>query len=210
MSNVEDKLRLDQMPEAAGVVLPPTCACVIDFDDFVAPSAFIDTVRLTSRYQDMGVTFEGPGGNDGGAILDVIAGGFGVTGQSGLNTIAFNLDATLMDGGIATGPETILFDPAVEHVQINAGHRLGGTVTLECFDNSSYSIGVSVISSAANLETMTVSGSTISYCTVSFTGEVLVLDDLAFCQTKATDTKSPKNSKGSKGPKSSKASHERE
>ena len=47
------------------------------------------TVALTGEYDSLGVTFAGPGGFDGGAILDECS-GFGISGYSPPNFLAFN------------------------------------------------------------------------------------------------------------------------
>jgi hypothetical protein len=100
-------------------------AATIDFDRdannnvLTAPDAFMATVRLTELYAPFGVHFVGPGGLDGGAILNVDS-NFGVSAHSGTNFLAFNRDATLSDGGKPTDPETILFDSPMQSVSIFA------------------------------------------------------------------------------------------
>ena len=42
----------------------------ISFDDVDAPCDFAETNALTSEYSGLGVNFSGPGGKDGGAILN--------------------------------------------------------------------------------------------------------------------------------------------
>ena len=59
-------------------------ATLITFDDVTAPADFNQTIRLTDAYAGVGVHFAGPGGLDGGAILNQ-NGNFGVNALSGLN-----------------------------------------------------------------------------------------------------------------------------
>src|SRR5262245_9362983 len=70
-----------------------------------APGLFLDTTHLTELYSPLGVHFSGPGGNDGGAILNQ-SGNFGVPALSTPNFLAFNSGARMQDGGIPIGPET--------------------------------------------------------------------------------------------------------
>lgn len=166
-------------PRANRVSPPPAGATVIDFDGMAQPCLFLSAVRLTTEFAAQGVTFAGPGGNDGGAILDE-CGGFSVADYSSPNFLAFNRGAVLSDGGIAQGPETLTFSPLVGSVQINAGHGRAGTIQLECFDSGAVSVGSDSLMAAATLETLAVSAASIASCELSFTGDVAVFDDLAF------------------------------
>ena len=152
----------------------------IDFDDGPKPCNFSDTVALTSEYSALGVVFSGPGGNDGGAILDE-CGNFGVSGYSPPNFLAFNVNSGLSNGGIPRGPETLTFSVAVDTVAINAGHDLAGTIAMECFDAGAASVGSQSITGAPALQPLSVTASgQIAYCVLSFTGSVAVFDDLTY------------------------------
>jgi hypothetical protein len=101
-----------------------------------APPAFSQATHLSELYAPLGVHFVGPGGNNGGAILNEAA-GFGVPAHSSPNFLAFNALSKLADGGIPTGPETIRFDFLVSNVSIfAAGGQMTGTVTftMDAFD----------------------------------------------------------------------------
>lgn len=152
----------------------------IDFDDGTQPCTFDQTIALTTEYSALGVVFSGPGGNDGGAILDE-CGGFGVTGYSAPNFLAFNTGANLSNGGIPRGPETLTFSVAVDTVAINAGADSAGTITLECFDAGAASVGSQSITGAAALQPLSVTAAgQIASCRLSFTGSVAVFDDLTY------------------------------
>ena len=152
----------------------------IDFDDGTQPCNFDQTVALTTEYSGLGVVFSGPGGNDGGAILDQ-CGNFGVSGYSPPNFLAFNVNSGLSNGGIPRGPETLTFSVAVDTVAINAGHDLAGTITLECFDAGAASVGSQSITGASALQPLSVTASgQIAYCVLSFPGSVAVFDDLTY------------------------------
>jgi hypothetical protein len=64
-------------------------------------------------------------------------------------------------------------------VQINVGHTEAGTITLTCFTNDALA-GTSTVTGEASLATISVRRSGITRCTLSFSGTVLVADDLAF------------------------------
>ena len=152
----------------------------IDFDDGTQPCNFDQTIALTTEYSALGVIFSGPGGNDGGAILDE-CGNFGVSGYSAPNFLAFNTGANLSNGGIPRGPETLTFSVTVDTVAINAGADSAGTITLECFDAGAASVGSQSISGASALQPLSVTASgQIAYCRLSFTGSVAVFDDLTY------------------------------
>jgi hypothetical protein len=152
----------------------------IDFDDGTQPCNFDQTVALTTEYSGLGVVFSGPGGNDGGAILDE-CGSFGVSGYSPPNFLAFNTGAVLSNGGIPHGPETLTFSVAVDTVAINGGSTSAGTITLECFDAGAASVGSQSITGASALQPMSVTASgQIASCRLSFTGSVAVFDDLTY------------------------------
>ncbi len=166
-------------PRANRVAPPPAGATVIDFDGMTQPCLFLNTTRLTTEFAAQGVTFAGPGGNDGGAVIDQ-CGNFGVADHSSPNFLAFNTIAVLSDGGTPQGPETLTFSPPVDSVQINAGVPRAGTIQLECFDSGAVSLGSDSLTAAATLETLAISAAGIASCELSFTGDVAVFDDLAF------------------------------
>lgn len=171
-------------------VVPPASATLINFDDITAPCYFYLTTALRDHYYAAyGVTFEGPGGNDGGAILNE-CGSFGVSGHSSPNFLAFNttgLPVQMTDGGYPIGPESISFETPVGSVFLNAGGAAAGTVTLECYNPNGVSVGFDTITGADALQPLAVSGSKISRCDITFSGTWLVVDDLAFIPFKAKD-----------------------
>lgn len=108
---------------------------LIDFEGTGAPPGFKKTIALRDLYADLGVNFDGPGPLDGGAILNEL-GNFGVDAFSGTDFLAFNSTATLMDGGIPTDPEQILFDDLQASVSIYAagGLGIGATFPMDAYD----------------------------------------------------------------------------
>jgi hypothetical protein len=152
----------------------------IDFDDGTAPCNFDETVALTAGYSGLGVVFSGPGGLDGGAILNE-CGNFGVSGYSPPNFLAFNTGGMLSDGGIPRGPEMLAYSQVVDTVAINAGHDLAGTITLQCYDSGGASVGLQSVSGASALQPLSVTAAgQIASCVLRFTGAVAVFDDLTY------------------------------
>lgn len=156
---------------------------LIDFDDVMASPAFNQVTRLTNEYQALGVVFMGPGGNDGGAILDESS-SFDVTGQSSPNFLAFNSGAILADGGTPQPPETLLFDPPVSQVQAKVGVGFGaaGSVVMEAFNESGALVATQTATIASSeLQVLRVEGDQIVRVVISATGlPFWVLDDLWF------------------------------
>lgn len=173
------------LPRATFGQLTPEAIQSIDFDGQVAPCSFVDTVALTSEYFVQGVVFRGPGGFDGGAILDE-CGNFGVTGYSPPNFFAFNTASALNNGGVPQGPETLTFGPVCSYVRIKAGGALAGTIRLECFDVLHASLGSVSLAGTANLQELQLAAPGIASCVLSFTGTVAVFDDLEYGQGSVT------------------------
>ena len=146
---------------------------LFDFDAFDAPCFFLETVPFGTRFGGSGVRFSGPSPDEGGAVINE-CGGFGVSGHSPPNFLAFNLAL------YATGPETIEFSPFAEMVTINAGGPRGGTATMECFDSGGGSLGSDTITVTDVLAPLSVVAPDIASCVLSFTEDVIVFDDLDF------------------------------
>src|SRR4051794_932453 len=116
----------------AAAIVPATAVAAtqtINFDDFTAPAGFETATPLTTRYQPEGVTFSGPAPGKGGAVVNE-GGGFGVTGNSPPNFLAFNT------GTYAVGPETITFASPATSGSINVGSSSAGSITLTAFDGT--------------------------------------------------------------------------
>ncbi len=123
----------DPTPWTATTAKASSTTITIDFDDVTAPPVFASTTALIDRYASLGVTFEGPGGRSGGAILNE-GGNFGVSARSGSNFLAFNRNAGLSGGGTASDPETIRFDTLASEVAIYAAGGGTATFTMSAYD----------------------------------------------------------------------------
>ncbi len=159
--------------------LAGSVAGLINFDELSAPCLFFFTVALTDEYDPLGVTFSGPGGFNGGAVLDECS-NFGVTGYSPPNFLAFNSESDLADGGIPDGPETLTFTPPVDSVRISGGSVEAIPIMMECFDDLGASMGSSSITATPALQTLRVANTGIETCVLSFTGESAAFDDLVY------------------------------
>ena len=159
-------------------------AIAIDFDDdtngnpIAAPNVFIQTVRLTELYAPWGVHFSGPGGNDGGAILNQ-GGNFGIDAHSGENFLAFNRQATMSDGGTPTDPETIALDVTCSLVSI----WVAGANNVDDFLMEAFNAGGDLIDSAFTATQqwalLSVTGAGIKSVVLTQTGDhAWVYDDL--------------------------------
>jgi hypothetical protein len=150
----------------------------INFDDVTAPGQFIATVPLTERYAAMGVHFAGPAPGKGGAILNQ-SGGFGVTGQSPPNFLAFNEDLTAPGEDYGDGPETVTFDTPIYSASVKAGQMGGGTLRLTAFDGTT-AVSTNFQTSGTALQTLEVAASRITSLRLEFTGSATVWDDLTW------------------------------
>jgi hypothetical protein len=148
-----------------------------------APPVFLSTTALRDLYAPLGVHFNGLGGNDGGAILNQL-GGFGVNARSQPNFLAFNGLATLSNGGIPRGPETITFDSPQSAVSIFASDAGGpDTFRLDAFNAAAVLVASDTESAPGGAYAqLSVSGAGITRVVVTELGGVgvFVLDDLSF------------------------------
>jgi hypothetical protein len=149
-----------------------------------APTLFAETTALRDLYAPLGVHFDGPGGNNGGAILDqgsIFSVGAAL---SQPNFLAFNFESEMSDGGIPDGPETISFDALASSVSIYAGS--GSTYTLTAFNSSDSQIGQDVVTDHGGWNLLSVAASGIKSVTISNNSNVFVLDNLTVHTAVAT------------------------
>jgi hypothetical protein len=107
-------------PVAVDSVKPLDTTGSLNFDD-MAPCVFANTIPVPSTfYQRYGFILKGPNSTDGGAILNECS-GFGVTGHSSPNFLAFNCASTMSNGGVPFLPEKIIFTAPVKGVSLKVG-----------------------------------------------------------------------------------------
>jgi hypothetical protein len=110
-----------------------------------APTTFAEATALTDLYASLGVHFSGPGGNNGGAILNDA--NFAVKALSGRNFLAFDRTALLANGGTPTDPESVAFDSLQSEVSIFVTPRTttASQFRLDAFDEGGTLIGSNTV-----------------------------------------------------------------
>ena len=179
-----------QIPVRAIQVAPAGLCQTINFDDAAAPCSFSETTALSNEYDSQGVIFSGPGGNDGGAILDRCSSS-GPDGQSLPNYLAFDTYETLSDGGVPQWPETITFTQSTSFVKVSAT-RTVSNVTMTAYDASENLIDSDSLKPVFWAFTpISVAGADIAKVVIDVTDPSgtpfpsLLLDDLAFTRQPA-------------------------
>jgi hypothetical protein len=107
-----------------------------------------------------------------------VRGGFGVSGYSRPNFLAFNSTAILADGGIPTRPEFIRFRSPVSHVEIKAGSSALGEVEMSAYDPSGVLVDSATVTLTSVLQKVEVNAEQIVLVRLwsgAYTG---VVDDL--------------------------------
>ena len=153
------------------------CDIEIDFDEVTAPCGFATTSALRERYAYLGVHFDGPGGNVGGAILHEGA-GFSVTGYSSPCVLVFNNSAELAGGALARGPETVRFDENIVFFEASFGAGTGGTATVTAYDAGDNVVDEVSATVGDAIAPFRVMGKNITHVTFSCTAGLWVVDDI--------------------------------
>ena len=153
---------------------PSACTTFIDFDDDDSPCAFVKTSQISMKYSGLNVTFESTGESEGGMVLDQ-CGNFGVSGYSSPNFLAFNKAAG------ATGPESIIFSPVADFIQISVGSRYHRPASIECFLDG-HSVGGASIVLSHTLAPLIFQGGAFDTCVLNADALFWVADDLCFNQ----------------------------
>ena len=176
---------------AVCLLASPALSVTIDFetDQFGNPSSvprlFADADPLTTGYTGLGVTFAGAG-----AVLNQ-SGNFGVTAFSGDNFLAYNTVARFKSGARVGSMDTMTFSAAMSQVSFNVGHRRGGSFTAFA-KNASGSIVDTISFNLTNaLQRAAFSGFDIHSIDYTFSGNVMVLDDLNFSPSRVTPIPAP-------------------
>jgi hypothetical protein len=160
-------------------VAPEGFCQTINFDNVTAPCEFLETTALSNEYSSMGVFFQGPGDNDGGAVLDQCS-SFFPNNYSSPNFLAFDTRKLLNNGGIPRGPETITFLEPVSDVRINAAWS-HISITMNAYDASDNLLDSDEISATTGFKPMRVSATGITKLVIGYSGAAtLLLDDMIF------------------------------
>ena len=165
-----------------------------------APALFNQTTALTNLYASLGVSFAGPGGNNGGAVINE-SGEFGVSALSGTNFLAFNPLAPsygdLENGGMPEGPETITFKTLATKVSIFvAGGESIKTFLLQGYNASGVLVDTDLVSTENFSELEVTSASGMQSVLLSETSPLIsatsgyVFDNLSITDIPEPDTMS--------------------
>ena len=154
-------------------------------DPINAPGNFSQTLPLTTLYATLGVTFVGPTGSDGGAILNAAAGNWFVPAHSGANILGFNVSpgTAMSNGGLPIGPETVDFSSPVTLVSLFTAVKTSGLpIELDGYLGSAL-VASDGATSTGNYEELSVSspaGMDHVVITRSTGSSDFVVDDLSF------------------------------
>jgi hypothetical protein len=143
----------------------------INFDGTGAPCVFAATAPLTSLYAGQGVTFSGVNGASG-SILNQ-CGSFGFNARSGTDFYAYNTNLT---GSVFD----LAFSSMVSTLSIWGATGSGGTFTLEAFDASNVSLGLSSVSGSTRWQQLSINTTGIAWARLSGAGGAGAFDDLSF------------------------------
>ena len=128
--------------------------------DDMTPCYFLYTVPLTKTwYKSYGIQVKGPSSPDGAAVLDE-CGQWSITGYTGPNILAFNCQATMANGGRPIGPETLLFTPPVDAVQlsIGSGADAGAIVEISAKTAEGGSVDFETVTLTSSMQTVFLNG----------------------------------------------------
>ncbi len=146
----------------------------LNFDDVSAPCLFLETVALRSYG---GLTFEGNAPLDGGAILNE-CGGFGVTGYSPPNFLAFNCGASMSDGGIPRLPQKMHFASEVNGFTLHIAGDVGATVAVA--GRGSQGNEIHRLSLTSTMQAVTFTKPVVDVGVGGGTACIVVIDDLSW------------------------------
>ena len=157
-------------------------ATLITFDTdaggtpLAAPPIFSQASPLTTFYASLGATWAG-----GGAVLNQ-NGGFGVSGFSAPNFLAYNSTANFNGGGAVQNSDTVTFATPQGTVSflVGANAAPGLTFTATAFDLAMNIVDLQPITLSPSLQLLTLSGSAIASVAYSSQNAVFVIDNLNF------------------------------
>lgn len=156
-------------------------AVLIDFDDASHSCDFADSYPLRDEYMGYGALFAGPGAADGPAILDDCS-GYGVSGYSPPNFLAFDGSSRLIHGGVPRGPSVIHFARTMSSVSLDVGSGLPGAkgqpVTLEAFHANGLPLGSDTVELDSEMAQLSVSAAGIAMVAISSPESRFAVDDL--------------------------------
>jgi hypothetical protein len=170
----------DRLPVQPDLCVPHSLI-ILNFDERTQPGLFANALALRYDYRSNWAVFDGPALKDGGAVLDQ-SGGFGVSGYSPPNFLAFNANSTLSDGGKPRQPEQVYFLGKASYVELLAGSNsgAGNDVTIEAFNEHGVSLGSTSTILDPVLKKLFISAKNIYRLEIRTVAAVFVVDNLAY------------------------------
>ena len=159
----------------------------VDFDPSFGPCLFSEIQALRDDFAPE-VRFRGPSPLDGGGVLGPCA-FFLVTGITPPNVLGFNETAQYQNGGTPRDPETILFDPPTNFVQVKVGAfiEVGYPVTLTAYDANGAVVGTDTTALDPFTQTLVVEGGGIRRAVLSAPGARYIADDFRYGDSAGND-----------------------
>ena len=146
-----------------------------NFTNFDPPSLFAQSLPLKGFYLNSKTKMNFTSGN--GGVLNS-GGGFGVSGFSPPNFLAYNCGAANSDGTIPALPMRITFSSLVSRVAMKVGNSSGGIATLAGFNSGGGLIALASVNVTSALQTLQISRTGIKR--IQLSGPcVLVVDDIS-------------------------------
>ena len=164
----------------AAITLPAVFAGAIDFE-LAGPCSFLLAEPLGNQYTPAGPAFYSPIPTAGGAVLGQ-CGNFGVNAHSGRNFLAFNNEASLINGKVPAGPEVIRFSAPVSNISL----FVGGTDTSPSYSMEVYDFDTILLATitatpqVGKWAPLTYNASNIGLLILSYTSSTAVADDLSW------------------------------
>ena len=164
----------------AALTLPALFGGAIDFERS-APCVFLQAEPLGNEYTPAGPAFHTSIPAAGGAVIGQ-CGNFGVNARSGTDFLAFNNEATLINGNTPAGPEAIRFSVPVANISLYVGGtQTGPSYSMDIYDFNTVLIGtVSGTPQIGQWIPLTYNASNIGLALLSYTTNLAVVDDLSW------------------------------
>ena len=148
-----------------------------NFTNFDPPSAFADTLPLKGFYISPKSKINFTAGN--GGVLNSSS-GFGVSGFSAPNFLAYNCGARNSDGTTPALPLKATFSSLVSRVSMKVGHGSGGIVTLAGLNSGGGLIALASVNATSVLQTLQITRPSADIKKIVLTGPcLLVVDDIS-------------------------------
>lgn len=164
----------------AVITLPALFGGSINFERS-APCVFLQAEPLGNEYTPVGPAFYSPIPSAGGAVIGQ-CGNFGINARSGTDFLAFNAEATMINGKAPAGPEVIRFPTPVSNISLFVGGTdTSPTYSMDVYDVNTILLGaVTASPPIGKWLPLTYNASNIGLLILSYTSNLAVVDDLSW------------------------------